>query len=355
MITCLASGPSGASSGQKEVGSVDEEKLRAVLHRMGVQVGARSRDWLIAPCPLAKWRHGRGHDHSPSFAVKINPRGISGFMCQACHAQGRVAGLARLIGEYSGQDMSAISIEADAAEMMSGNFPSYDDLPRFRMLEPMTPVDGTLWRERLDPFVLSDDAVAYLEGRGISQGTAIQIGILWDRRERRVVFPIHTRTGVLVGFSGRAVDAGVDPKIRDYAGLPKRRVVLGSHLWTRDLPVMIVEGLFGYAHLLEIGVNDQVNVGAIMGSLLTPEKASIIVELGRSVFLLLDNDPGGEAGLWGVRRPDMTWSSGAVDRLSRHVPVYVPLWPADKKDPDELTREEVSAMISDTGMYDPRR
>ena len=333
---------------------MNEESLRVILHKMGVQIGIRSRDWLIAPCPLAQWRHGRGHDNSPSFAVKINPRGLSGYMCQACHAKGRVSGLARLIGEYSGRDMSALSVEADAAEMQSGSLPTYDNIDRPQPAAPMTEVDGTIWRERFVPFVTSNAACYYLSERGISQRTAIDIGILWDQRERRVVFPVRTRTGMLVGFSGRAVDPDVDPKIRDYAGLPKRRLVLGCDLWTRDLPILIVEGLFSYAHMIELKVNEKANIGALMGSLLTPEKAATITELGRSVFLFLDNDQGGDVGLWGVLRPDLTFSPGAVIKLSRHVPVYVPSWPDGKTDPDELTADEVATMITDTELYNPR-
>lgn len=330
---------------------MDETNLRLILGKMGVRVESRSRDWLVAPCPLAPWRHRRGHDRTPSFAVRINPRGISGFTCQACHAQGRVAGLARLIGDYSGRDMADISVEANMIEASTGGLPNYDDLETPGESAPVAAVDPEPWGKRFKPFIFSNDACAYLEGRGVSRETAAQIGILWDAKERRVVFPVLTRTGVLAGFTGRAVDDGVTPKIRDYAGLPKRRLVMGCHLWTRDLPVLVVEGLFAYAHLWELGINNKANLGAILGSSITREKASIITEVGRSVFLLLDDDAGGDTCLWGAPTPSGARSHGAVERLAFHVPVYVPKWPDGKADPDELTAEEVLAMMADTEMY----
>ena len=334
---------------------MDESNLRAMLGKMGVRVVARSRDWLVAPCPLAPWRHRRGHDRTPSFAAKINPRGLSGFTCQACHAQGRVSGLARLIGDYSGDDMSAISVEAEMIEASAGNLPRYDDRDRPGEEVPIAAVDPGPWKERLRPFIFSNDACAYLEGRGVSRETAAQIGIMWDAQERRVVFPVYTRTALLAGFTGRAIDEGVTPKIRDYAGLPKARLVMGCHLWTRDLPVLIVEGLFAYAHMWEIGINNLANIGAILGSSVTRQKASIITEIGRSVFMFLDNDVGGDTGLWGAQQAHGGRSYGAVDRLAFHVPVYVPTWPDGKIDPDELTAVEVRVMMTDTDMYAGRR
>ena len=90
-------------------------------------------------------------------------------------------------------------------------------------------------------------------------------------------------------------------------------------------------------------------MGALMGSELTRQKANIIRQHGASTYLLLDNDAAGDACLWGRGNPP---SGGAVDVLSRHVPVLVPMWPEGKDDPDQLTLEEVLSMIRDTDIVE---
>ena len=110
---------------------------------------------------------------------------------------------------------------------------------------------------------------------------------------------------------------------------------------------MVVEGLFGWAHLIEIGIEDHADVGALMGSELTRQKASIIKQHGASTYLLLDNDAAGDVCLWGRGEPP---TGGAVATLRRDVPVFVPPWPEVKDDPDQLTLEEVLVMLRDTTM-----
>ena len=112
---------------------------------------------------------------------------------------------------------------------------------------------------------------------------------------------------------------------------------------------MVVEGLFGWAHLVEIGIEDHADVGALMGSELTRQKADIIRRHGASTYLVLDDDPAGDVCLWGRGEPPL---GGAVTALCRHVPVFVPPWPAGKDDPDQLTLDEVLIMLHDTTMVD---
>ena len=43
----------------------------------------------------------------------------------------------------------------------------------------------------------------------------------------RIIFPVRGREGELYGYTGRAIDEDVQPRIRDYYGLPKRACLLG--------------------------------------------------------------------------------------------------------------------------------
>ena len=107
-------------------------------------------------------------------------------------------------------------------------------------------------------------------------------------------------------------------------------------------------GLRGYAHLIEAGIEAVANVGAILGSYVTPEKAAVIRSLDEPVYLLLDNDEAGEVGIFGRVLPDGRVEGSALDALKEYVPVYIPNWPEGKADPDQLTMEDIRTMIETT-------
>ena len=118
------------------------------------------------------------------------------------------------------------------------------------------------------------------------RATAEQIGLVFDEARDRILFPIRGRDNALYGFSGRIIEPVPDePKVRDYEGLPKRHLILGSHLWHPGKPLLIIEGLFGYAHMIEIGAPEHANIGAILGSVVTEEKAVLIRNEGAPTYM----------------------------------------------------------------------
>ena len=68
--------------------------------------------------------------------------------------------------------------------------------------------------------------------------------------------------------------------------------------------------------------------------------------------MCLDNDQPGYDALWGKIMPDGKREDGAVEKLTKlsSNPVKVLKWPANKSDPDELTREEIITMINSSGV-----
>jgi hypothetical protein len=209
----------------------------------------------------------------------------------------------------------------------------------------------------------------YLRSRGITRATVVKLGLLYDPKQSRILFPVRGRENELYGFTGRRILPATkeEPKVRDYHGLPKRDLVLGAHRWRVNKPLIIVEGLFGYAWLHQIGVEEHANIGALLGSAMTPEKAAMVRNFDEPVYLLLDNDEAGEIGIFGRILPggERETSTSAVAQLKTHVPVMVPEWPSwmettthcgktyeagtAKDDPDQLTLEEVQDMLQWTG------
>lgn len=188
--------------------------------------------------------------------------------------------------------------------------------------------------------------------------------LLYDPDEMRILFPVFDFRKELYGFSGRSIlsDKEIDDlnnrgryrteyrKIRDYTGLPKEKLLLGEHLIDPKKPLWIVEGLFAFAHMIEIGMQVIANPIATLGSRMSSYQKDLIVDYNVPAYLAYDNDAAGEIGIYG---PAVTneegeivhEGGGALDLLSPHVPTFIPLYPEGVNDPDGLTLDQVREMI----------
>ena len=311
---------------------------------------------------MSPYTHRGGRDRHPSFAVKPEVDGISAYMCWSCKSHGRISSLVRLlhhhgadVGEISG-DYPTLAHEADRADMDSLGDREFRHHEQQEDLLP-DPLDEYIFEGMFMPAFDVPEARDYLLQRGVREGAATAMELGWDPDQRRVVFPVRDRDGALYGFTGRSVVPGAEPRVRDYHGLPKRHLVLGENRWLGQpmdgRKLVIVEGLFALAHLVDMGLESYADVGALLGSSMTNGKAERIRAQGGPVYLFLDNDEGGDTGLFGREDPEgnRDFYAGAIGMLQHHVPLYVPVWPVDRCDPEELMREEVWAMLRDTLVY----
>lgn len=349
-----------------------EHDLRKVLARLGVQPTGRRRSsgWIEFRCPLAPYTHAAQADTRPSAAAKVNDQGHSLWSCQTCKAHGRLTSLVHELQRYRHTFYEGLITqidEADRAALM--NAPTFEEVPfEVEQHGPKALIEEQF--KGLYPAAGEDKmSRAYLQGRGITRATVEKLGLLYDPKQNRILFPVRGREGELYGFTGRLIIAATksEPKVRDYHGLPKRDLVLGADRWRVDKPLIIVEGLFAFAHLHEIGVEQFANIGALLGSAMTPEKAKMIRNFDHPVYLLLDNDEAGDVGIFGRHLPDgkREDAAGALGQLKTHVPVMIPEWPSwpettkyhgkqfeggtAKDDPDQLTLDEVQDMLQWTG------
>lgn len=334
---------------------MNETSLGSILRKLGIHDFKKQRSgWLDFHCPLAPYTHASGTDKSMSAGARIEDAGLSGWVCHACKHHGRISSLVRQVARFRGLSLPDLAMEADLAEALPALSSTFGDFEyptdQSDTLEPL-PESALV---DLFPFAWEHpDARTYLRQRNIGESTASQLRLAFDDDQRRILFPVRDARGLLWGFTGRAIDSDTKPKIRDYYGLPKRRLILGEERWKPNRPILIVEGLFGYAHLIEINAEKYCNVGAILGSVMTPEKAALLAAWDSNVYLLLDNDDAGDIGLFGSLEPDGTRDSvnSAAGRLAGYVPVYIPEWPEGKQDPDQLELNEVESLLANTGLF----
>jgi hypothetical protein len=330
---------------------MQEGKLRKLLRDLDIDIMHKNRrGWLVAPCPFSPYLHEFGTDSNPSFCVKINDEGYSGFNCFTCHQRGNLSHLINRLGEFRDDDYHKMAIRA-MIEETPDNFKDFDEsMDEMMEVDEIDPIDAAIYLRMYPMAWDSKEAKAYLTARGIGKKTCELLDLRWDSDQRRVLFPVYGYDRELYGFTGRSILAPEDypskkyPKVKDYAGLRKDSLLLGGHLVDLTKPVIVVEGLFALAHLIEIGVPEFANVVATMGSFLSENQRDALVDFDQTIFLLYDDDAAGDLGLFG--NPDRKDHPGAVSMLKPHVPTFVCLYPEDSTgDPDDLGIETVREMV----------
>jgi len=171
-------------------------------------------------------------------------------------------------------------------------------------------------------FAPDGDALGrYLNQRGVDPTLAAEAGLLSEResggyRDRfrnRLLFPIRTREGRVVGFGGRALGDAV-PK---YLNSPQSVIFdKGTLLFGLDLAqesirredqVVIVEGYMDAIAAHQFGHS---NVVAAMGTAVTEQQIGLVKRLSRNIVLALDADAAGQGAT--VRSLEML--PGALDQ-----------------------------------------
>jgi DNA primase len=156
---------------------------------------------------------------------------------------------------------------------------------------------------------------------------------IFDRFNGRVIFPIHSLSGQVLGFGGRTLKS--DTKTAKYVNSPeseiyhKSRIVYGifhaRKAISKEDKCYLVEGYTDVMSLHETGIE---NVVASSGTSLTQEQVRLIKRFTQNITILFDGDPAGiKASLRGI---DIILEEGMNVRI-----VLLP----DSEDPDSYSKK----------------
>jgi len=186
--------------------------------------------------------------------------------------------------------------------------------------------------EQLDPEILHKAGLVAERNDGSGH---------YDRYRGRVIFPIFSHIGKVLGFAGRILDESKDrPK---YINSPetevyhKKEVLYGLHQAKRSIrktdEVLLVEGYTDVISLSQAGI---ANVVASSGTALTEKHVEALGRYAKRVLLLYDAD---EAGGRATKR--------GMDRvLEQGMGAYAVELP-EESDPDDFVQEHGGAAFSD--------
>ncbi len=192
-----------------------------------------------------------------------------------------------------------------------------------------------------------DAFTTYAKQNGYSDELLVQIGLsikgnngLYDRYHGRVMFPIHSLTGRVIGFGGRILVN--DKKSPKYQNSPeseiydKKQTLYGIYFAknaiSRQDECILVEGYFDVLRMHQIGIE---NVVASSGTSLTMEQIRLVKRYTKNITMLYDGDAAGiHAALRGT---DMILSEGMNVRV-----VVLP----PEHDPDTFGKEFSAEYVS---------
>ena len=156
---------------------------------------------------------------------------------------------------------------------------------------------------------------------------------LFDRFSGRVMFPIHSLSGQVLGFGGRILKT--DPKSAKYLNSPeseiyhKSRILYGIYQARKSITekdrCYLVEGYTDVMSLHETGIE---NVVASSGTSLTQEQVRLIKRFTQNITILYDGDAAGiKASIRGI---DIVLEEGMNVKI-----VLLP----DSEDPDSYSKK----------------
>lgn len=197
--------------------------------------------------------------------------------------------------------------------------------------------------EQRDAFTRSAIHDGYKLDNLVKTGLTIQRedGSAFDRFMGRVMFPIHSLSGRVIGFGGRTLKT--DKKIAKYLNSPESEVYHKSEILygiyqakktiTQENKCFLVEGYTDVISMHQAGIE---NVVASSGTSLTHDQIKLIKRFTPNVTILYDGDAAGiKASLRGI---DLVLEEG--------LNVKVVLLP-EGEDPDSFSRSHSSTELLD--------
>ena len=196
--------------------------------------------------------------------------------------------------------------------------------------------------EQRDAFVQEALKNGYKQEYIVKTGLGIEKNDrLFDRFSGRVIFPIHSLSGRVIGFGGRILRS--DAQAAKYLNSPESEIYHKSatlygiyyarNAMVREDKCILVEG---YTDVLSMHQSGIENVVASSGTSLTEEQIRLIKRFTVNVTILYDGDPAGiKASLRGI---DMILEEGMHVRV-----VSLP----EGEDPDSFARAHSSSAMLD--------
>ena len=320
---------------------MNEEGIKDLLRALDARNVKREGKWIMSSCLLAPYTHEKGSDSTPSMGVSIHEDSKSIYHCFTCKEKGTLIHLLEKLEKFTGEDWSDLKDQFGASELFGAPVPAWGR--RRRAKDASERLGEPLSEDYID---LYDPAEGhpYARERGIFRRTCRDLQLRIDPDNRgveRLLFPVRDPRGRLFGFTGRATDKEGQPKVRDYHGLKKQLLLIGSHRVTPETKrIAITEGPVDWARLCQnLPYPEIVPMGTLFSGLTNAQRA-ILKSISLPVMNFMDRDAAGQAG-----------ARDMAEQLLPHMPFLATKWPEGRSDAAELTKREARDMAETARLY----
>lgn len=178
----------------------------------------------------------------------------------------------------------------------------------------------------------------YFEKRGFNEHDVQKFSIGWDSEQKRITIPIFWEDGSLCGVIGRAVSSNNLPRYKVY-NFPKGEIVYPLKFFKpKSATCIVVEGSLDAIWGHKLGHEEVIS---ILGASVSEAQLDLIEKSGvKQVILALDNDSAGENGC-----------KKFYEKAKRRFVFKRLVYPENKKDMQELTKEELEKCIEEAVIY----
>ena len=194
------------------------------------------------------------------------------------------------------------------------------------------------WQAFTDEALKKGYNIKFLEGTGL---TIVKPEKHFDRFKGRVMFPIHSMSGRILGFGGRIL--GNDKKAAKYLNSPeseiyhKSKILYGLYFAKQSIAkednCYLVEGYTDVIQFHQTGIN---NVVSSSGTALTSDQIRLIKRLTNNITVLFDGDAAGMRA--SIRGIDLILEQGMNVRVCSF---------PDGEDPDSFAKSNTLLELKD--------
>jgi hypothetical protein len=313
------------------------EELLLILDKLGVvreSVKNVRNNHILIPCPLAPWTHQKGADSKPSCSIRYdNAKAPTLFNCFACKCRGKFWTLVHDYGTYSKND-ELIKLGLRLLE---------SDEPTLSVILDSISEDLTDWTYSSDrkvcrvisdnlmnvfvPAFQSEECLNYLSSRDVTIQEVIEWGLLYDKRNNRVVFPVKNRQGEYVGAVGRGI---VTKNYYNYFGFDTGLTLGGLDKFQNRGKIALVEGFFDLLRLAKWANLVNYDVLCTWTANVAFPQADQLLCLDSTIHVWYDQDDPGNEG-WKVAKARLSSSPYPVKRIT---------WEPKEMDPGKMTKDD---------------
>jgi DNA primase len=309
--------------------------LEDLLRSVGVVVAGDTATDIIAYCPFHNNRD------TPAFNISLSPPHF--FRCHngKCGAKGTIVTLLTKKGYSRGEAERMVKLGAVEISDL-------ESVLRDILKPPKTEVSAEEWKE-VDPHVFVEQDAAnghpareYMLGRGITEEAIDHFGIGYVRKKDMAVVPVFDERSQLVGTIGREIQS---KRYQYSTGLGRGQLVWNLNNSKEHEHIILTEGYLDAVYVWQAGWE---NVGAVLGSAISPKQWNLLRKYFYGIICFFDNDDAG----WGLVEDVITkgtdllvWFVEYPDRLITYTDDEGVEHQRSIKDPGELTADEINYML----------